>query len=53
MKKITHVLALGVAALYGFILTPAGLALAHQYKLIGVAFAGIMTIAALYHQPKA
>ena len=50
-KGITHFLAAAAAAIWGFMLTPAGQALLQQYPKLGAAFAAITTILALYHSP--
>jgi hypothetical protein len=49
----THYLAVAVAALAGFALTPAGQALVAQYPKLSVLFGAAGALAALYHSPKA
>jgi hypothetical protein len=53
LKTITHILAAAALAVWGFILTPAGQAILNQYPKLASAFAGITTLFALYHSPKA
>ncbi len=50
-KKITHVFAAVLAGAAAFVLTPAGKALIGQYPALSAAAAGILAIAALYHNP--
>jgi hypothetical protein len=50
-KTVTHYIALGVAALAGFAVTPAGQALVTQYPKLSMLFAAVGAIAALYHNP--
>lgn len=50
-KNITHILAVAVAAVCAFALTPAGMSLAKQYPTVATLFAGFAAIAALYHVP--
>lgn len=53
ISKLTHVLALGAAAVYGFILSPAGQAVLKQYPHLEPVVTGIVMIAGLYFSPKA
>ena len=54
MKKITvltHWLALGAAAVGGFLVTPAGQAILHQYPVVSSVVGTVSVIAALYKNP--
>lgn len=50
-KKITHIFAVVLGAAATFIATPAGKALVDQYPLVSAVSAGILALAALYHNP--
>jgi hypothetical protein len=52
-KKLTHVFAAVMAAAAAFVVTPAGKALLSQYPALSAAAAGILALAALYHNPVA
>lgn len=52
-KKITHIFAVILGAAAAFIATPAGKALVDQYPLVSAASAGVLALAALYHNPVA
>jgi hypothetical protein len=52
MKTITHVFAVGIVAVAGFFVSPAGVSLLHQYPVLVPVAAGIGALAALYHSPK-
>lgn len=51
-KKITHVFAFVGAAAMGFIATPAGQALVHQYPIISAVTGMAGALIAVYHAPK-
>ena len=53
MKKITHVFAVVLAGLAAFVVTPAGQALVHQYPWLSGIVGVIVSLAAVYHNPKA
>lgn len=50
-KTVTHLVAIAVAAVSGFLATPAGIALLRQYPHLVPIVAGIAGIAATYHSP--
>lgn len=50
-KAITHIFAVIGTAIAGFILTPAGQALIHQYPLLAAVIAAL-GVAGIYHNPK-
>ncbi|HEX5424370.1 MAG TPA: hypothetical protein VFW94_12540 [Candidatus Acidoferrales bacterium] len=50
-KKVTHVFAVALAAAATFVVTPAGKAIIGQYPILSAAAAGILALAALYHNP--
>lgn len=50
-KKVTHVFAAALATAAAFVITPAGKALIGQYPLLSAAAAGILALAAVYHNP--
>lgn len=52
-KKVTHVFAAVLASAAAFVITPAGKALIGQYPLLSAAAAGILALAAVYHNPVA
>lgn len=52
-KKVTHVFAAALAAAAAFVITPAGKALIGQYPIFSAAAAGILALAAVYHNPVA
>jgi len=52
-KKVTHVFAAALAAAAAFVITPAGKALVGQFPLLSAAAAGILALAAIYHNPVA
>ncbi|HLV96897.1 MAG TPA: hypothetical protein VKS44_17015 [Candidatus Acidoferrales bacterium] len=52
-KKVTHAFAAALAAAAAFVITPAGKALLGQYPVLSAAAAGILALAALYHDPVA
>lgn len=52
-KKVTHVFAAALAAAAAFVITPAGKALIGQFPLLSAAAAGILALAAVYHNPVA
>ena len=52
MKTITHVFAAGIAIVSAFLLSPAGMALQHQYPMLAPIALGVSGIAAVYHTPK-
>lgn len=52
-KKVTHVFAAALAAAAAFVITPAGKALVGQFPLLSAAAAGILALAAVYHNPVA
>jgi hypothetical protein len=52
-KTFTHVLAVVLASLAGFVVTPAGQAVIHQYPYLSGAAGVILTLAAVYHVPTA
>lgn len=52
-KKVTHAFAAALAAAAAFVVTPAGKALLEQYPVLSAAAAGILALAALYHDPVA
>lgn len=51
-KKLTHVLAVGFAAVVGFAVSPAGEAIVKQYPKVSGIFALLGVLGALYHSPK-
>jgi hypothetical protein len=52
-KKVTYAIAVGVAAIAAFFVTPAGQALVHQYPVLVPIAAGFGVLATLFHDPKA
>lgn len=52
IKPLTHVIAVGIAAIAGFLATPAGQALIRQYPVLVPVATGIGVIAALYRTPR-
>lgn len=52
IKPLTHVIAVGIAAIAGFLVTPAGQALIRQYPVLVPVATGIGVIAALYRTPR-
>jgi hypothetical protein len=52
-KKVTHAFAAALAAAAAFVATPAGKTLLEQYPVLSAAAAGILALAALYHNPVA
>ena len=52
-KAVTHVLAVGLGLVVAFLSSPAGVALIGQYRWAGVAAAGILAAAGVYHAPAA
>lgn len=52
-KKVTHVFAAALTAAAAFVVTPAGRALIGQYPIFSAAAAGILALAAVYHNPVA
>jgi hypothetical protein len=52
-KTITHVFAVALAAVAGFVVTPAGQAVIHQYPVLSGLAGVILTLAAVYHVPVA
>jgi hypothetical protein len=51
IKKITHVFAAALATAAAFVITPAGKALIGQFPILSAAAAGILALAAVYHNP--
>jgi hypothetical protein len=51
IKKITHVFAAALATAAAFVITPAGKAMIGQYPILSAAAAGILALAAVYHNP--
>lgn len=51
-KNLTHYFAIAVVAIAGFAISPAGQAVVSQYPKLSGIFAGVIALAALYHQPK-
>jgi hypothetical protein len=51
-SNLTHYLAVGAAAVYGFLVSPAGQAVAVQYPKATPIISGAITILALYFSPK-
>lgn len=51
MNRLTHILAVVIAAAGAFALSPAGKALVAQYPVLSSVSAIVVMIAALYHQP--
>jgi hypothetical protein len=52
ISNLTHYLAIGAAAFWAFMLSPAGQAIQAQYPKVAAAVAGITTVLALYKQPQ-
>lgn len=52
-KKVTHILAAALAAAAAFVVTPAGKSLLGQYPILSATAAGVLALAALYHNPVA
>ena len=52
-KNITHILAVALSVVAGFVVTPAGQAVIHQYPYLSGAAGVILTLAAVYHVPTA
>lgn len=50
MKRITHVIAVGLATVAAFFMTPAGMALVHQYPRLA-AVSTLVGMGALYFNP--
>lgn len=50
-KSATHFLAAGLGVVVAFLVSPAGQALAGQYRWAAVASAGILAAAGVYHAP--
>jgi hypothetical protein len=53
IKKVTHVFAVVLTGAAGFLATPAGRAVVGQYPVLSAAAAGVLALAALYHNPVA
>lgn len=51
LKVFTKWAAIGIAAAYGFLLSPAGSALVKQYPHLEAAVSGLAMLAALLHVP--
>lgn len=51
-KKITHVFAFVGAAVMGFVASPAGQAVVHQYPIVSAVLGMAGAIIAVYHAPK-
>lgn len=52
MKKLTHIIAVILTAATAFLVTPAGIALVHQYPIVA-ALAAALAVATTYFNPKA
>jgi hypothetical protein len=51
-KTVTHWFAVGAVAVVGFIASPAGQAVVHQYPILSGVAGVIGVLSALYHSPK-
>ena len=51
MSKLTHIFALLGAAVWGFLATPAGQAVLHQYPILSALSGAVSTIVMVYRNP--
>ena len=51
MKAITHVFAVIGAAAWGFLATPAGQAVLHQYPILSALVGAVSTVFVVYRNP--
>ena len=50
-KKLTHIIAAAVIALWAFAMSPAGHALLQQYPKLAPIASGLCVLFSLYHEP--
>jgi len=51
MSKLTHIFALLGAAVWGFLATPAGQAVLHQYPILSALSGAVSTVVMVYRNP--